>query len=146
MERIKGLDCKVLKEWIEKEWRFKELANDQKFYTGRTYPSREYAYTVVLQDGRKIEETSVSGIFYMIEGDYGPDAAGGPRKPQEPVMYMIHKRDKGDYGDTLESLSYVKVVRLGEEAFKEGKARAGKGGHGGAAKVRKKAAQPAESP
>ena len=32
---VKQLDCKVKKEWMEKEWKFKELAKDEKMYTGR---------------------------------------------------------------------------------------------------------------
>ena len=51
---IKQIECKVLKEWMEKEWRFKELALDEKYYTGREYPSREVEYTITLHDDRTI--------------------------------------------------------------------------------------------
>ncbi len=40
LKAIKRIDCVILKEWNEKEWRFKENASDEKFYTGRSYPAR----------------------------------------------------------------------------------------------------------
>ncbi len=37
---IQRVDCRVDREWLEKEWRFKENANDEKVYTGRNYPAQ----------------------------------------------------------------------------------------------------------
>ncbi len=40
LERVASLEAVVKKEWMEKEWRFKELASNEKLYTGREYPVR----------------------------------------------------------------------------------------------------------
>jgi hypothetical protein len=124
LDRIKQIDCQVLREWIEKEWRFKEMANAEKVYTGRSYPSREYSHECTLKDGRKFTG-SMSGILYLAPGDYGAEAVNDSRGPQEePLRFMFHKRDKGEMNKPLKSLLYVKTVKLGEEAFKEGRAKA----------------------
>jgi hypothetical protein len=39
LKAIARIDCTVIKEWIERGWRFKENASDEKYYTGRTYPA-----------------------------------------------------------------------------------------------------------
>ena len=88
----------MLKEWIEKEWRFKEMANAEKVYTGRSYPSREYSHECTLTDGRKITG-SMSGTLYLMPGDYGADAVNDSRGvQQEPMRFVFHKRDKGEMG------------------------------------------------
>lgn len=112
---IKRIDCVVSKEWVEKEWRFKENASDEKYYTGRTYPAREYTHEITLQNGRKIRG-ALSGIVYV-----QADPAG------EAERYLLHKRDKGEVGTTLKALLYVRSVELGEKALVEGKRRAKKG-------------------
>lgn len=108
--RIRQIDCTVQKEWLEKEWRFVENANDRKVFTGRTYPSRIYVHTITLSDGRKIQGP-LSAVIYLQRLD---------RKTQK---YLLHKRDKGEPGYDLESLRYVKSVRLGPDALKEGQRR-----------------------
>jgi hypothetical protein len=112
LEAIRRIDCVVDREWLEKEWRFKENANDQKVYTGRSYPVREYLHTITLQDGRTIQGT-VSGIVY-VEDEPG----------SEPERFLFHKRAKGEVGSTLQSLRYVRLLRLGEKALEEGKQKA----------------------
>ncbi len=64
LKAIKRIDYTVLKEWVEEEWRFKENASDEKYFTGRGYPSREYTHKITLQNDRKIEGT-LSGIVYV---------------------------------------------------------------------------------
>ena len=49
LAKIRQIECKVDKEWEEREWRFKELAKDEKLYTGRSYPAREYSCVVTLR-------------------------------------------------------------------------------------------------
>jgi hypothetical protein len=114
---IRRIDCGVVKEWLEKEWRFKENANDEKLFTGRSYPTREYVHTVTLANGRTIRGP-LSGILYV-------QAEGA----DEPERFVLHKRDKGEPGMDLKALVYVRTVRLGAEALEEGKrkARQGKG-------------------
>jgi hypothetical protein len=108
LKAIKRIDCTVLKEWVEEEWRFKENASDEKYFTGRTYPSREYTHTITLQNGQKIEGT-LSGIVYV----RAPSAEDSDR-------YLLHKRDKGQPGTDLKALVYVRSIQLGDKALEEG--------------------------
>ncbi len=112
LRAIKRIDCAVQKEWVEQEWRFKANASDEKYFTGRSYPSREYTHKITLQNGQKIEGT-LSGIVY-VRAD--PDA--------ELERYLLHKRDKGNPGTDLKSLVYVRSIQLGAKALEEGKRKA----------------------
>jgi hypothetical protein len=114
LRAIKRIDCTVQREWLEEEWRFKENASDEKYFTGRKYPVREYAHKITLQNGQRIEGT-LSGIVYV-----QAEAA------EQPLRFLLHKRDKGEPGTGLSSLRYVRTIRLGAEAFEEGKRNAGK--------------------
>jgi hypothetical protein len=106
---VRAIDCTVLKEWTEKEWRFKENANDEKYYTGRTYPAREYVHTITLTDGRTIRGPLSAIVYVQSEGR------------DEADRFLLHKRDKGEPGTTLKGLVYVRSVRLEEKALEEGK-------------------------
>ncbi len=120
---VKQIQCKVKKEWMEKEWKFKELALDEKMYTGRSYPSREYRYTITLRDGRTITGP-LAEIVYVQPFAHSPQAPMSYRPDVKPQRFLLHKRDKGEVGTTLESLKYVKQIKLGEEALEEGKKKA----------------------
>ena len=115
LKAIDRIDCTVLKEWDEKEWRFKENASDEKFFTGRTYPAREYAHKITLQN-RQTVQGSLSGIVY-VQAD----------QAEEPERFLLHKRDKGEPGTELKSLVYVRSIRLGAKALEEGKRKASGG-------------------
>lgn len=106
---IQRIDCTVLKEWDEPEWRFRENASDEKVLTGRTYPVREYSHQITLRNGQTIRGP-LSAIVYVQEN---PD--------REPVRYLLHKRDKGEPGTTLKAMVYVRSIHLGEKALEEGK-------------------------
>ncbi len=114
LKAIKRIDCTVLKEWVEQEWRFKANASDEKYFTGRSYPSREYPHKITLQNGQKIEGT-LSGIVY-VRADPDPEA--------ELERYLLHKRDKGYPGTDLKALVYVRSIQLGAKALEEGKRKA----------------------
>ena len=120
---VKQIECKVLKEWMEKEWRFKELALDEKYYTGRQYPSRECEYTITLHDDRTITGP-LAELFYVQPFAYAAGEARSYRPDVKPEKHLIHKRQKGDPGTTLKDLTYVKLIKLGEEALEEGKKKA----------------------
>jgi hypothetical protein len=107
---VKQIDCTVKKEWMEREWRFKELALDQKLYTGRRYPVRECQHTLTLRDGRTIRG-DLSVLVYL-----SPEEKGA-----EPERYLLHKDQKGKPGQTLGDLVYVKSIKLGDEAVQEGR-------------------------
>ncbi len=120
---VQQIECKVLKEWMEKEWRFKELAHNEKYYTGREYPSREYAHTITFNDGRTITGP-LAEIIYVRPFAYSADEERSYRPEVKPEKCFVHKRDKGEHGTTLQALTYVKLIKLGEEAVEEGKKKA----------------------
>jgi hypothetical protein len=112
LSALRRIDCKVERAWMEKEWRFKENASDEKLYTGHTYPAREYSHTLTLLDGSKIEGP-LSAIVYVRQ----EDKAAAER-------FLLHKRDKGRRDSDLPSLLYVRSIQLGEEALREGREKA----------------------
>jgi hypothetical protein len=122
LRAVRQIECKVEKEWIEREWRFKELALDEKMYTGRKYPARLYVHTITLRsDGRTITGPLAEIIYVR---PYAEASAGLDASQIEPKRFLLHKRDKGEPGTDLKSLVYVKLVKLGKEAYEEGKAKA----------------------
>lgn len=113
---IQKIRCTIQREWMEAEWRFKESANDDKVFTGRSYPVREYVHTLVLTDGRTIEGP-LSGIVYL-------------RRPGERGVerHILFKRQKGPVGGSLKSLVHVHAIVIGRDAPQEPKGKsAGKG-------------------
>lgn len=120
---VRQIDCKVLKEWMEKEWRFKELALNEKYFTGREYPAREHEHTITLQDGRTITG-GLDEIIYVRPFVASPSDPTAYRPEAEAEKFILHKRDKGEPGTALKSLVYVKTIRLGEEALQEGRKKA----------------------
>jgi hypothetical protein len=120
---VKSVECKVQKEWMEREWRFRELASDEKYYTGRTYPAREYEHTITLQDDRTITGP-LSGVVYVQPFGYQPERPGAYRTVVQAEKFLLHKRDKGEIGEKLDDVVYVKRIALGPEALEEGKKKA----------------------
>jgi len=114
LQAIQQVACTIQKEWLEKEWRFKENANDEKYYTGHKYPVREYTHTITLRSGRKIQGP-LSGIVYVQAGT-----------GETPQRFIRHKRDKGELDSDLKSLVHVRAIYLGEKALEEGEKKASK--------------------
>lgn len=104
LSAIRRIDAVVQNEWLEKEWRFRENANNEKVFTGRSYPVREYSHDITLQDGRVVRGP-LSAIVYV-----QPDSEGKAER------HLLHKRDKGPVGAELKSLIYVKTIELGAAA------------------------------
>jgi len=107
---VKQIECTVLKEWMEREWRFKETTKAEKYYTGRRYPAREYAHTITLRDDRTITGPLAEIIYVR---PYADPTATGMRAPEEAKRFLLHKRDKGEIGTELKSLDYVRLIKLG---------------------------------
>ncbi len=107
---VKKIECEVQREWLEKEWRFRENANNEKTYTGRSYPAREYLHTLTLNDGRSITG-ALSAIIYL-----QPNTENGEPSPNttEPERFFLKKRDKGKPGEGLDSLLYIKQIEFQE--------------------------------
>jgi hypothetical protein len=109
---VKRIECKVAREWMEREWRFREAANNQKVYTGRAYPARLYAHTITLRDGRRIVGP-LSALVYVQDHD-----------SEKVKKLLLHKRQKGPIETGLKSLLFVRTIELGEEALEIGKEKA----------------------
>ncbi len=120
---IKQIECNVKRQWMEKEWKFKELALDEKMYTGRTYPTVEYLHTITLHDDRTITGP-LSAIVYVRPYIYTPKGPNVYRPQVKPEKFLLNKRNKGKIGEKPNSLVYVKLIKLGEEALAEGRKKA----------------------
>ncbi len=120
---VSQIECRVVKEWIEKEWKFKELANDEKMYTGKSYPARIYEHTLTLRDGRTLTGNLAEVLYVqpLAEAESGPL---GDASKLEAQRLILNKRAKGENGRDLKSLKYVKLVKLGKEALEEGREKA----------------------
>jgi hypothetical protein len=128
LRAVKQIQCKVKREWMEKEWKFKQAASSEKIFTGRTYPAREYLHTITLRDDRTITGP-VSAIVYVQPDPHAGSrtAAGQPGAypgRAAPERYLLHKRNKGEVGGDLKSLVYVKLIKLGDDALAEGRKKA----------------------
>lgn len=108
LQAVAKIECRVKREWMEREWKFKETTSDEKIYTGRTYPAREYLHTITLKDGRTVAGPLAAIVYVQSIG-----------KP-EAERFLLNKRNKGDLGQDLKSLVYVKRIRFGKEAMQSG--------------------------
>ena len=77
---VKQVECIVKREWMEKEWKFKETTNDAKMYTGRGYPTREYYHTITLKDGRTISGPLSAVVYVQPQQSH----LGRPDEPPPP--------------------------------------------------------------
>jgi hypothetical protein len=123
LSAVKQIECKIEKEWLEKEWKFKELTQDEKMYTGRSYPTREYVHTIRLNDGRTISG-GLSAIVYVQPTEDNTTKSATSSGDRKAEQFLLNKRNKGEIGEDLPSLVYVKSIKLGKEAFEEGKQKA----------------------
>jgi hypothetical protein len=108
---VKQIDCKVKKEWMEREWKYKETTSDEKMYTGRSYPAREYLHTITLRDGRTIAGP-LAEIVYLQPRQDDSKQAGEHRSEPKVEKFLLQKRSKGEMGQELKSLVYVKRIKL----------------------------------
>ena len=121
LRAVRRIECTVKREWIEKEWKFKETTSDKKLHTGRGYPAREYVHTITLNDGRTITGP-LSAIVYLDPQPYRPVRPAEHRSQPKAEHFLLNKRNKGELGQDLKTLIYVKRITLGKEAMTEGPA------------------------
>jgi hypothetical protein len=119
LQAVKQIECKVKREWMEKEWKFKETTSDKKLHTGYSYPAREYLHTITLNDGRTITGP-LAAIVYVEPPRYAPARPEGETGQPEPERFLLNKRNKGVRGQELKELIYVKKITLGKEALEQG--------------------------
>ncbi|HBT76428.1 MAG TPA: hypothetical protein DEB39_05770 [Planctomycetaceae bacterium] len=122
LDRIVSLEAVVKKEWMEREWRFKELASNEKLYTGREYPVRMVDYKATFHDGKTLT-APLAALFFLQPLEEGDDVSTGYKPDVDPIRFNVYDRQgKADThnGMKLADVLYVKSIHLGEEAFAEG--------------------------
>lgn len=121
IHKIAQIQCNVEKEWMEEVWRFKELASDEKMFTGQTYPCRTFTYTLTFDDGRTLEGP-MSGLIYVQPLKEDEDATVGhvPERDAERLYFNKRQAEKTNIGKKLEDIHYTKLVKIGSEALVEG--------------------------
>ncbi len=101
---IERVEVTVAREWLEKEWRFREAASNEKVYTGRKYPARVLHYKITLINGRQLEGRGSTVLYAKVPG------ARRARK------LILRERQKGKPGQTLKQLVYVREIDFRAEA------------------------------
>jgi len=96
LDELTHIEQKVVVQRMEKEWRWLENANDQKVYTGRTYPMRKLVTVLHPKHGKTLTGP-LNALLYVTN-------ANGRQR------FVIHKRQKGKVGTKLADLIYVKLV------------------------------------
>lgn len=96
LAELDHVECRVVVERMQPEWRWKENANDEKVYTGKHYPMREYETVLHFKNGRTLVGDCTALIYV--------------RNENGEVRFIIHKRQKGKVGQKLSDLVYVKLV------------------------------------
>ncbi len=97
----------VVEEGMEKEWRWKEMGRNEKFYTGKAQPVRRLLWRFHLIDDSYITGAVKGQPLWVESADkrYGP--------------FVLHERTKGKLDQTLKDLVYVKQVVISRRAMKE---------------------------
>jgi len=108
LAEVVRIDVDPEKEVMERVWRWREHASDEKVYTGETYPWRQYVTTLTVRDRR--------GRLLTLTGDMTALLYFQDDPERKPDRLVIHRRQKGEVGQTLQDLVYVTAV-----LFEEGK-------------------------
>jgi hypothetical protein len=99
-------------EVMERVWRWKENASDEKVYTGETYPWRKYVTTLTVRDAEGKQTT--------VTGDVTAELYLEEKPGEKPMRVVLYRRDKGKVGEKLSDLIYVTAVNF-DEGKGEGK-------------------------
>jgi len=106
--RLRGLieiRVNVVKERIEKDWRWKEGGSDVKLFTGKTYPRRDYNLTIIPKRGKPFDTNITAGMPIYLKPEKG-----------KKKRFLIQAYNKGPIGGTLRALVYPKRIICDPEA------------------------------
>jgi len=105
LSQLREMTINVKEAQIEKEWRFKEMGNDEKVYTGKSYARKDFDATLVYRDGtsRKLEIARGMPV-YCIQKD-------GVRK-----TVLLQPFLRGEVGSTLDDLVHATRIVLEAKA------------------------------
>ncbi len=95
---VKQIDCAVKKEWMEREWKYKETTSDEKMYTGRSYPAREYLHTITLRDGRTITGPLAEIVYVQPQDDSSKTTGEGTRRTEGRAVLVEQTQQRGSWG------------------------------------------------
>lgn len=98
LEHIALLKIRVTKAEMVKEWRFVEESKDEKEYSGKQYPRKDYEIHITLRGGQK-SRCTCKGVLYIESGD------------KKTRFYLKHW-DRGKTDQVLDDLVHVKEIRL----------------------------------
>jgi len=103
LEEIARIDVEVEKEWLDREWRWKEAGSPEKVYTDQYYYNHKYVCTLTLTDGGETRG-DLNVVLYL-------QNAAGKKK------FFIRKYHKGKQGakDHVPKIVYVRQVVFGNE-------------------------------
>ena len=99
-------------EVVERVWRWKENASDEKVFTGEAYPWRLCVTTLTVRDAQ--------GKQSAVTGDLSGELYLEEKPGEKPMQVLLYRRQKGDVGEGLSQLVYVTAVNF-EEGRGEGK-------------------------
>lgn len=98
------------KQWLEREWRWKQAGSDEKVFTDRYYRAAKYRTTIVLKSGEKIVGDAVAPIY--VQDD------------EKLHRLELHKRFKNPEPapkEELKPLFYIKELALTDKPPEEEK-------------------------
>ncbi len=98
LEHIANLKVVITKQEMVREWRFKEESKDEKLYTGKTFPRKDYELHVTLRSGQEVHGTC-NGILYVESGD-------------EKTRFWLKHYDRGKIDETLDDIVHVKEIKF----------------------------------
>ena len=121
IHKIAEIEVQVMEERMEKVWRFKELASDEKMFTGETYPVRIFEYKLTFDDGRVLEGP-MSGLIFVQPLQAGEDASVGhvPERDAQRLYFNKRQAEKTNIGKKLADIHYTAKVKIGDDALEEG--------------------------
>jgi hypothetical protein len=104
LDEIAQIDVEIEKQWLDREWRWKEAGSIEKVYTDEFYYNHKYLSTLTLRDGTKIQG-DLNAVLYF-------ENAAGKRK------FFLRKFLTGPHGpqQAVPEIVFVRQVVLQQEA------------------------------
>lgn len=108
---VLSITANVEEEKTELEWRWKGMGVPEKVFTGRSYPTRSFAWTFHLIDGSSVRGV-IKGQPLWIESDGKTNHEGKMPSPRTETTgpLVLHERSKGSMGQKVGDMVYVKRV------------------------------------
>ncbi len=104
LELIAVLKLEITKAEMVEHWRFKEESKDEKVYTGKKYPRKDYLCHITLRAAHEIRGTCAA-VLYIESGE-------------EKTRFALKHYDRGKTGQTLDDLVHVSEIKLADPSEK----------------------------